>query len=152
MDVGARERLAGTYACAGYGAALFDSAGKFDSGSGWPSFWRTAGEGAVAVRRERDGRVECRCGACGGHLGHVFPDGPRVEPDDDAPVPEGDLALTSRGRRPRFCVNGLALGFAPRAGGGGEPEVDDGTRLDDQRLLRLRALRPRPRESASCDV
>lgn len=130
MDVG--ERRAGTYACACCGAALFDSAGKFDSRSGWPSLWRKAGEGAVAVRRERDGRVECRCGACGGHRGHVFPDGRRVEPDDEAPMPEGDLALTSRGRRPRFCVSGLALGFTPRAGGGGEPDVDGSTCPDDQ--------------------
>ncbi|KAG8461720.1 hypothetical protein KFE25_001338 [Diacronema lutheri] len=108
-----REARAGVFACAGCGAVVFSSDAKFDSGSGWPSFWRSAAEGTIAYRREWDGRIECHCAACGGHLGHVFADGPRVAPDDP-PAPKSDLA-PSNGRRPRFCVNGLALTFAQRA-------------------------------------
>lgn len=120
-----RESRPGVFGCAGCGATLFDSSAKYDSGSGWPSFTRTSRAGAVAYKREWDGRVECRCGACGGHLGHVFPDGPPVRPGDP-PAPKGDLA-PSNGRKPRFCVNGLALVFTPAdsigaEGGAGTPE------------------------------
>lgn len=84
----------GTFRCAGCGTALFSSASKFDSGSGWPSFDRAAA-GTVEERPDYSlgvERTEITCTRCGGHLGHVFPDGP-----------------TETGRR--FCVNSLALEF-----------------------------------------
>lgn len=90
------ETRAGTFACAGCGHALFDAAGKFLSGTGWPSF-RAPLEGAVETRIDRSffmSRTEVHCANCGGHLGHVFPDGP---------PPTGR----------RFCMNGVALTFTP---------------------------------------
>jgi len=69
----------GVYVCAGCGQALFDAASKYDSGSGWPSYRRAIDEEAVATREDhRHGmqRVEVHCRQCGGHLGHVFADGP----------------------------------------------------------------------------
>lgn len=68
---------AGSYRCANCASVLFESDGKYDSGSGWPSFWRTSAIGRVALKKEWDGRVECTCKSCGGHLGHVFGDGPK---------------------------------------------------------------------------
>ena len=89
---------------------LFDSAAKFESGSGWPSFWRSARDGAVSYKHEGDGRIEVRCAACSGHLGHVFPDGPLVEETCNSPVPASDLDVRY-GRRPRYCINGATLRF-----------------------------------------
>ncbi|MCA9349467.1 peptide-methionine (R)-S-oxide reductase MsrB [Candidatus Saccharibacteria bacterium] len=89
----------GSYHCAGCGAILFNSDTKFDSGSGWPSFDQAV-EGAVKeIIDDSHGmiRTEVTCANCGGHLGHVFTDGPKE----------------TTGRR--YCINSLALDFDPRA-------------------------------------
>jgi peptide-methionine (R)-S-oxide reductase len=90
------EKRRGTFCCAGCGRALFTSAAKFESGTGWPSFTQPL-DGGVATTEDRSlfmTRTEVHCADCGGHLGHVFPDGPR---------PTGL----------RYCINGLALAFRP---------------------------------------
>lgn len=90
------EHRKGTFLCAGCGQALFSSGAKYESGSGWPSFW-AALDNAVATTVDRSLatiRTEIHCSRCGGHLGHVFPDGPR---------PTGL----------RYCTNGAALTFTP---------------------------------------
>ena len=92
-----REHREGRFACAGCGTPLFSSSTKFDSHTGWPSFWQPLG-GAVGESRDTTfgiARTEVHCATCGGHLGHVFEDGPR---------PTGL----------RYCMNGAALSF--RAG------------------------------------
>ena len=92
-----REKREGEFLCAGCGTRLFSSDTKFESGTGWPSFW-TPKEQAVETTEDRSFfmvRTEVHCSNCGGHLGHVFPDGPR---------PTGQ----------RYCMNGVAMTF--RAG------------------------------------
>lgn len=90
------EKRDGTFACAGCGQPLFSADTKFESGTGWPSFFKPL-EGSVETTTDRSfgmTRVEVHCRNCGGHLGHLFPDGPQ---------PTGM----------RYCMNGVALAFEP---------------------------------------
>jgi peptide-methionine (R)-S-oxide reductase len=91
----------GTFVCAGCGQPLFDSDAKYDSGSGWPSFTRPVDAAAVDEHVDRKFgmvRTEVRCARCDGHLGHVFPDGPREA---------GGL---------RYCMNSASMAFEPKDG------------------------------------
>jgi peptide-methionine (R)-S-oxide reductase len=91
------EKREGVFRCAGCGKELYDSSTKYESGSGWPSFYKPK-DGAVKTSTDHGGgmvRTEVHCADCGGHLGHVFPDGPQ---------PTGA----------RFCMNGAALKFEPK--------------------------------------
>jgi peptide-methionine (R)-S-oxide reductase len=89
------EKRTGVFRCAGCGEPLFDSKTKYESGSGWPSFWAPLDKAAVDVTVDKSHgmtRTEVMCAKCGGHLGHIFPDGPQ---------PTGE----------RYCMNGAALKF-----------------------------------------
>ena len=89
-----KEKREGTFVCAGCGQPLFSSDTKYESGTGWPSFWRPLPD-AVATTEDRSygmTRTEVHCARCQGHLGHVFPDGP---------APTGN----------RYCMNGISLAF-----------------------------------------
>ena len=93
------EKREGRYHCAGCDLPVFSSDTKFESGTGWPSFWAPKEEG-VGTTTDRSffmTRTEVHCARCGGHLGHVFPDGP---------PPTGQ----------RFCMNGAAMRFEPKVG------------------------------------
>lgn len=91
------EKRKGTFVCAGCGNALYSSRTKYDSGTGWPSFWAAIDKGAVGTSTDYKigyPRTEVHCADCGGHLGHIFNDGPK---------PTGQ----------RHCINGLAMDFKP---------------------------------------
>jgi len=91
------EKRDGIFTCGACGQPLFTSDTKYESGTGWPSFYRPI-EGAITTTTDRTygmTRVEVQCAQCGGHLGHVFPDGPK---------PTGE----------RYCMNGVALKFEPK--------------------------------------
>ena len=95
-----KNKADGEYHCAACGALLFDSGHKYDSGSGWPSYTAPAGDAAVKELTDTSHgmvRTEVRCGKCGSHLGHVFPDGPPEQ---------GGL---------RYCINSASLRFIPKA-------------------------------------
>jgi len=92
------EKREGMFSCVCCGAPLFDSSSKYDSGSGWPSFFQPATKEAVSEHEDRSifsRRTEIRCASCDAHLGHVFPDGPD---------PTGL----------RYCMNGVSLDFKPK--------------------------------------
>ena len=109
-----REKRPGLFKCVCCGASLFSSSTKFDSGTGWPSFWAPVDNGAVREHEERSWlmrRTEVRCASCDAHLGHVFPDGPQTD---------GSTLLHER-RRVELCAErnvGQVIAVQPGFGGG----------------------------------
>lgn len=101
------EKTPGVYRCRGCGTPLFASDTKYESGCGWPSFYQPLDEGSIETQRDLSHlmvRTEVLCASCGGHLGHVFPDGPR---------PTGL----------RYCINSASLQLEPDEGGSaGDPD------------------------------
>ncbi|MFN3764984.1 MAG: peptide-methionine (R)-S-oxide reductase MsrB [Aliihoeflea sp.] len=92
------EKRAGKFHCAGCDLAVYSSETKYDSGTGWPSFWQSEPD-AIGTKEDNTlfmTRTECHCARCGGHLGHIF---------DDGPQPTGK----------RHCINGVAMTFKPQA-------------------------------------
>lgn len=92
------EKREGVFACIGCGKPVFASDAKFDSGTGWPSFWQPVDAQALGEKKDRSffmSRTEVHCADCGAHMGHVFPDGPKPT-------------------RLRYCINGAALTFQPK--------------------------------------
>src|SRR5690606_1182307 len=110
----------GDYHCAACGNLLFHSDAKFDSGTGWPSYWEPATPTSVVMKEDRSipgmPRTEVVCGKCGGHLGHVFNDSPET--------PTGN----------RFCINSASMELNAKEGGKGEK--DAGTKTFDVELVK----------------